>query len=265
MASSDLPMPSDLVVRSLQDKVSPEEWAVRVDLAACYRLVARFGWEDLVFTHITARVPGTPDQFLINPYGVFFDEITASSLVKIDQQGQKLDDSPFPVNPAGFVIHSAIHAARHDAKCVLHLHTLNGAAVSTQRAGLLPISQHSISVLASLGYHDFEGPALRDDEKPRLVADLGDKTSLILRNHGLLTVGETAAEAFVSMYYLETSCAIQVRAQSGGGELIPVPKDVLDDSYARMQKTERPGGGRGALVWPGLLRRLDRVDSSYRT
>jgi ribulose-5-phosphate 4-epimerase/fuculose-1-phosphate aldolase len=266
MASSDLPMPSsNLVVRSLQDKVSPEEWAVRVDLAACYRLVARFGWEDLVFTHITARVPGTPDQFLINPYGVFFDEITASSLVKIDQQGQKLDDSPFPVNPAGFVIHSAIHAARHDAKCVLHTHTLNGVAVSTQRAGLLPISQHSISVLASLGYHDFEGPALRDDEKPRLVADLGDKTSLILRNHGLLTVGETAAEAFVSMYYLETSCAIQVRAQSGGGELIPVPKEVIDDSNARMQSTQRPGGGRGALVWPGLLRRLDRTDQSYRT
>jgi ribulose-5-phosphate 4-epimerase/fuculose-1-phosphate aldolase len=255
----------DLNVRSLKDKVSPEEWAVRVDLAACYRLVARFGWEDLVFTHITARVPGTPDQFLINPYGVFFDEITASSLVKIDQQGQKLEDSPFPVNPAGFVIHSAIHAARHDAKCVLHTHTLNGVAVSTQRAGLLPISQHSISVLASLGYHDFEGPALRDDEKPRLVADLGDKTSLILRNHGLLTVGETAAEAFVSMYYLETSCAIQVRAQSGGGELIPVPKDVLEDSYSRLQKAQTAGGGRGGLVWPGLLRRLERLDPSYRT
>ena len=255
----------DLNVRSLKDKVSPEEWAVRVDLAACYRLVARFGWEDLVFTHITARVPGTPDQFLINPYGVFFDEITASSLVKIDQQGQKLEDSPFPVNPAGFVIHSAIHAARHDAKCVLHTHTLNGVAVSTQRVGLLPISQHSISVLASLGYHDFEGPALRDDEKPRLVADLGDKTSLILRNHGLLTVGETAAEAFVSMYYLETSCAIQVRAQSGGGELIPVPKDVLEDSYSRLQKAQTAGGGRGGLVWPGLLRRLERLDPSYRT
>ena len=254
-----------LDIPSLRNKVSAEEWAVRVDLAACYRLVARFGWEDLVFTHITARVPGTEDQFLINSYGVFFDEMTASSLVKIDQQGQKLQDTPFSVNPAGFVIHSAIHAARHDAKFVLHTHTLNGVAVSTQRAGLLPISQHSISVLASLGYHDFEGPALRDDEKPRLVADLGDKASLILRNHGLLTVGETAAEAFVSMYYLETSCAIQVRAQSGGGELIPVPKEVLDDSYARMMKTERPGGGRGALVWPGLLRRLDRLDPSYRT
>src|SRR5512132_215599 len=255
----------DLNVRSLQDKVSPEEWAVRVDLAACYRLVARFGWEDLVFTHITARVPGTPDQFLINPYGMFFDEITASSLVKIDLQGNKVADSPFPVNPAGFVIHSAIHAARHDAKCVLHTHTLNGVPAPTQRAGLLPISQHSISVLASLGYHDFEGPALRDDEKPRLVADLGDKTSLILRNHGLLTVGETAAEAFVSMYYLETSCAIQVRAQSGGGELIPVPKDVLEDSYSRLQKAQSPDGGRGALVWPGLLRRLERHDPSYRT
>src|ERR1700675_4320397 len=256
---------SDLVIRSLQDKVSPEEWAVRVDLAACYRLVARFGWEDLVFTHITARVPATEGEFLITRPGVFFDEITASSLVKIDPQGQKLQDSPFSVNPAGFVIHSAIHAARHDAKFVLHTHTLNGVAVSTQRAGLLPISQHSISVLASLGYHDFEGPALRDDEKPRLVADLGDKASLILRNHGLLTVGETAAEAFVSMYYLETSCAIQVRAQSGGGELIPLPKDVLDDSYARMQSAQRPGGGRGGLVWPGLLRRLDRIDPSYRT
>lgn len=253
-----------LNIPSLREKVSPEEWAVRVDLAACYRLVARYGWEDLVFTHITARVPGTQDQFLINPYGVFFDEITASSLVKIDQQGQKLEDSPFPVNPAGFIIHSAIHGARHDAKCVLHTHTVNGVAVSTQRAGLLPISQHSLSVLASLGYHDFEGPALRDDEKPRLVADLGDKTSLILRNHGLLTVGETVAEAFVAMYYLEASCAIQVRAQSGGGELIPVPKEVIDDSYAQMQKAQRPIGGRGGLVWPGLLRRLDRTDSSYR-
>src|SRR5499425_3242344 len=212
-----------LNVPSLKGTVSNDEWAARVDLAAAYRLVALFGWEDLVFTHISLRVPGAEDEFLINPYGVFFDEITASSLVKIDLKGQKVDDSPFEVNPAGFIIHSAIHAARHDAKCVLHTHTLNGVAVSTQRAGLLPISQHSISVLASLGYHDFEGPALRDDEKPRLVADLGDKTSLILRNHGLLTVGETAAEAFLSMYYLETSCAIQVKAQAGG-ELIVVPK-----------------------------------------
>jgi ribulose-5-phosphate 4-epimerase/fuculose-1-phosphate aldolase len=255
---------SALSIPSLREKVSHEEWAVRVDLAACYRLVARYGWEDLVFTHITARVPGADDQFLINPYGLFFDEITASSLVKIDLGGNKVDDSPFPVNPAGFVIHSAIHAARHDARCVLHTHTLNGVAVSTQRAGLLPISQHSMSVLSSLGYHDFEGPALNDDEKPRLVADLGDNSALILRNHGLLTVGETIADAFVAMYYLETSCAIQVRAQSGGGELIPVPKEIIDTASGQLARAAQPGGGRGRLVWPGLLRRLDRLDTSYR-
>ena len=251
---------SALDIPSLRGKVSPEEWAARVDLAAAYRLVSRYGWEDLVFTHITMRVPGTEDQFLINPYGVFFDEITASSLVKIDLQGNKVEDSQFPVNPAGFVIHSAIHAARHDAKCVLHTHTVSGVAVSTQRAGLLPISQHSIFVLASLGYHDFEGPALNDEEKPRLVADLGGNDCLILRNHGLLTVGETVADAFVSMYYLEASCAIQVRAQSGGGELIPVGKDIIENAYTARQRR----GGAGPLVWPGLLRRLDRTDPSYR-
>ncbi len=250
-----------LDIPSMRDKVTPDEWAARVDLAACYRLVARYGWEDLIFTHITARVPGTQDAFLINPYGLFFDEITASSLVKVDQGGKKLEDSPFDVNPAGFVIHSAIHAARHDAKFVLHTHTVNGIAVSTQQAGLLPISQHSIFVLGSLAYHDFEGPALNDDEKPRLVADLGDKHCLILRNHGLLTVGETAADAFINMYYLEASCAIQVRAQSGGGELIPVPKEIVDHAYGQSRGMR---GGRGALPWPGLLRRLDRTDPSYR-
>jgi ribulose-5-phosphate 4-epimerase/fuculose-1-phosphate aldolase len=252
-------------IPSLQDKVSPEEWAVRVDLAACYRLVAQYGWEDLVFTHITARVPGAAEQFLINPYGLFFDEITASSLVKIDVHGNKLQDSPFPVNPAGFVIHSAIHAARHDVMCVLHTHTLNGVAVSTQRAGLLPISQHAAFVLGSLGYHDFEGPALNDDEKPRLVADLGSKTSLILRNHGLLTVGDTIAEAFVAMYYLEASCAIQVRAQAGGGELIPVPKEIIERANDEVMKKDRRASRRGDLVWPGLRRRLDRLDTSYQS
>jgi ribulose-5-phosphate 4-epimerase/fuculose-1-phosphate aldolase len=256
--------PSALDSPSLQGKVSPEEWAVRVDLAAAYRLVSRYGWEDLVFTHISARVPGTEDQFLINPYGLFFDEITASSLVKIDQQGRKLEDTPFTVNAAGFIIHSAIHGARHDAKCVLHTHTPNGVAVSTQRAGLLPISQHSLFVLNSVGYHDFEGPALDEDEKPRLVADLGDNRCLILRNHGLLTVGETVADAFVNMYYLEASCQIQVRAQSGGGELINVPKEVMDKGYANAAANQRKNGGQGKLVWPGLLRRLDRTDPSFR-
>ena len=242
-------------IPSLAGKVSPAEWEARIDLAAAYRLVSLYKWEDLVFTHITLRVPDAEDQFLINPYGLFFDEITASSLVKIDLQGRKLQDSPFEVNPAGFVIHSAIHAARHDARCVLHTHTQNGVAISAQRAGLLPISQHSMFTLASLGYHDFEGPALNDDEKPRLVADLGDKSSLILRNHGLLTVGETVADAFVAMYYLEASCAIQVRAQAGG-ELIPVPKEVLDQAVSRTRQ--------GPRVWPGLLRRLDRLDPSYK-
>jgi ribulose-5-phosphate 4-epimerase/fuculose-1-phosphate aldolase len=242
-------------IPSLAGKVSAAEWEARIDLAAAYRLVALYKWDDLVFTHITLRVPDAEDQFLMNPYGLFFDEITASSLVKIGLDGRKLQDSPFEVNPAGFVIHSAIHAARHDARCVMHTHTLNGVAVSAQRAGLLPISQHSMFTLGSLGYHDFEGPALNDDEKPRLVADLGDKSSLILRNHGLLTVGESVADAFVAMYYLEASCAIQVRAQAGG-ELIPVPKEVLDQAVSRTRQ--------GPRVWPGLLRRLDRLDPSYK-
>jgi ribulose-5-phosphate 4-epimerase/fuculose-1-phosphate aldolase len=256
---------SALEIPSLEGKVSPEEWAVRVDLAAAYRLVSLFGWEDLVFTHISMRVPGTEDQFLINPYGVFFDEITASSLVKIDLNGDKVQDSPFPVNAAGFIIHSAIHSARHDARCVLHTHTVNGVAVAAQRDGLLPLSQHSLFVITSVGYHDFEGPALDADEKPRLVADLGTASSLILRNHGLLTVGENVAEAFVRMYYLEMACAIQVRAQSGGGELIHIDKSVIDKGYsAAMQEQRRRNGGQPRLVWPGLLRRLDKRDTSYR-
>ena len=175
-------MQASLDIPSLQGKVPDAEWQVRVDLAACYRLVADFGWSDLVFTHITARVPGTEGQFLINPYGMMFDEITASSLVKIDIDGNKLDDSPFPVNPAGFTIHSAIHAVRHDAECVLHVHSLNGVAVSAQKRGVLPLSQQSIFILASLAYHDYEGVALNADEKPRLVADLGDKRFLMRRN-----------------------------------------------------------------------------------
>ncbi len=207
-------MPKLVEVASVRARVSEDEWQARVELAAAYRLVAHYGWTHLINNHISLRVPNTEDQFLINPYGLLYEQITASSLVKIDQEGNKLGDSPFNVNAAGFIIHSAIHAVRHDAKCVLHTHTANGVAVSTQRAGLLPISQHSLFVLNSVGYHDFEGPALDADEKPRLQADLGDNRCLILRNHGLLTVGETVADAFVNMYYLEASCQIQVRAQS---------------------------------------------------
>jgi len=242
---------------------SPEEWAVRVDLAAAYRLVAHFHWDDLVFTHITARVPGPEHHFLINPYGMLFDEITASSLVKIDMQGKKVDDNPWPINPAGFTIHSAIHAARHDMQCVLHTHTINGVAVSAQKNGVLPISQQSIFVLQNLAYHDYEGVALRDDEKPRLVADMGKKSFLMLRNHGLLTVGRTVAEAFQTMYTFEATCAIQLRAQAGGGELIPVAQGIIDTAMEQARQASN-GLGPDQLIWPGLLRRLDRIDDSYR-
>jgi ribulose-5-phosphate 4-epimerase/fuculose-1-phosphate aldolase len=251
---------------SVRAQVSDAEWQARVDLAAAYRLVAHFGWDDLVFTHISARVPGSDGHFLINPYGWLFDEITASSLVKIDQAGNKVMESPHPVNPAGFTIHSAIHAARSDAHCVMHTHSLNGVAVSAQKNGVLPISQQSTIVLASLAYHDYEGIALNDDEKPRLVADLGDKSFLMLRNHGLLTVGATPADAFLFMYVFEAACMIQVRAQAGGGaggsELIRVnPKIVAGVQAAAAAVTKGLGG---QLAWPGLLRRLDRLDPSYR-
>jgi len=244
-------------------RFSAEEWRTRVELAACYRLIAHFGWSDLVFTHITARVPGVHNEFLINPYGMMFDEVTASSLVKIDLAGNKLDDSPFPVNPAGFVIHSAIHSARHDAQCVLHVHSLNGVAVSAQQEGVLPISQQSMFVLASLAYHDYEGVALNDEEKPRLVADLGDKTFFMLRNHGLLTVGATIPDAFLALYIFEAACAIQIRAQSGGKELIRIAPALISTAQAQGAAVTRSLGGK--LVWPGLLRMLDRADSSYAT
>jgi ribulose-5-phosphate 4-epimerase/fuculose-1-phosphate aldolase len=253
-----------LQIRSRRGEVSDAEWQTRVDLAAAYRLVALFKWDDLVFTHITARVPGADNQFLINPYGLMFEEITASSLVKIDTSGNKLDDTPFPVNPAGFTIHSAIHGARHDAQCVLHTHTLNGVAVSAQKGGVLPISQQAIFVLSSLSYHDYEGVALRDDEKPRLVNDLGSSSFLMLRNHGLLTLGPTIADAFLNMYLFETVCSIQVRAQAGGSELVQVDPRIIATAQEQA-KTVTKGVGGGALTWPGLLRRLDRADASYRS
>lgn len=249
-------------VRSTQSQVSEAEWRLRVDLAACYRLVALFGWDDLVFTHISARLPGPDHHFLINPYGWMFDEITASSLVKIDLAGRKLDDGPYDVNPAGFTIHSAIHAARDDAQCVLHVHSVNGVAVSAQRDGLLPLSQHSIFVLASLAYHDYEGVALVEDEKPRLVRDLGDKRHLILRNHGLLTVGRSVADAFVAMYFLETSCMIQVRAMSdGGAPLRRIGQPIVDGAQRQWEQVTRGLGG--GIAWAGLLRRLDRRNPGY--
>ena len=246
---------------SSRSDMSAEEWDARVNLAAAYRLVALFGWDDLVFTHISVRLPGPDHHFLINPYGFLFEEITASSLVKIDLQGNKVGDSPYMVNPAGFTIHSAVHAAREDALCVMHTHSINGVAVSAQKNGLLPLSQQSLFVLASLGYHDYEGVALNEAEKPRLVRDLGNNNFLMLRNHGLLTVGATVADAFLSMYLFEASCMVQVRAQAGGGELVPVPQQIVDGIQAQAAAVTKGLGG--ALVWPGLLRRLQRRNPGH--
>ena len=247
---------------SIRDRVSPEEWQARVDLAAAYRLVALHGWDDLVFTHISARVPGPEHHFLINPYGMLFDEITASSLVKVGLDGNPVHESPYPVNPAGFTIHSAIHAARENALCVMHLHTEAGMAVAAQAGGLLPLCQQSMFVLASLAYHDYEGLALSDDEKPRLVADLGDANYLILRNHGLLTVGTSAADAFLSMFMLERACRVQLMAQAGGTPLVHIPQSIID-GVARALDVVTLGLGSG-IVWPAMLRKLDRIDPTYR-
>ena len=249
-------------IPSLEGKVSAEEWQLRCDLAACYRLVALYGWSDLVFSHISARLPDDEHRFLINPYGLLFEEITASSLIAIDQEGNKLSESPFNVNRAGFVIHSAIHAVREDAHCVLHTHTRAGVAVSAQKSGVLPISQQSTFVLASLGYHDYEGVALRDAEKPRLQADLGSSNFLMLRNHGLLTVGASIADSFLAMYIFETTCQIQIAAQAGG-ELGTVDPRIVE-GVAEAMRTQTDGAG-GAFVWPALLRKLERQDPSYRS
>ncbi|HYC36455.1 MAG TPA: class II aldolase/adducin family protein [Usitatibacter sp.] len=250
-------------IRSVQSTVTEAEWRQRVALAACYRLVAHYRWDDLIFTHISARVPGPEHHFLINPYGLMFGEITASNLVKIDLHGRKVDDSPHEVNPAGFTIHSAIHAAREDADCILHVHSLNGISVSAQEEGLLPLSQHSIFVLASLAYHDYEGVALNEDEKPRLVRDLGGRKFLMLRNHGLLTVGRSVADAFMSMYLFETACTIQVRAQSGGGRLVRIGQGIVDGAQEQWDRVTHGSGG--GLAWPALLRMLDTRDPSYKT
>ena len=247
---------------SVRDQVSAEEWQARVDLAAAYRLVAHYRWDDLIFTHISSRVPGPEHHFLLNPYGMMFDEVTASSLVKVDLQGNIVSQTRYAINPAGFTIHSAVHAAREDALCVMHLHTENGIAVSSQKDGLLPISQQSLFVLASLGYHEYEGLALDEDEKPRLVTDLGSNTYLILKNHGLLTVGKTAAEAFLSMFILERACRIQLLAQSGGAALHHISDPILDRVAAQLRVVTM-GQGAG-LAWPGLLRKLDRIDPSYK-
>lgn len=250
-------IPSLVSKNDLRGRVSEEEWRVRCDLAALYRLVALFGWDDLIYTHITAKVPGT-EHILINPYGMLFEEVTASSLLKIDIDGNKLMDSEYDINPAGFIIHSCIHKARSDAMCVLHTHSLNGVAVSAQKEGLLPLSQFAYVTWPSLGYHDFEGLALNPEEQPRLVQDLGNNNYFILRNHGLLTVGQSIGEAFQAMHRLEAACMVQVRAQ--GSELSLIPPHILERA-----KNETPAdrAHKAALVWPAMLRRLDRRSPGY--
>jgi ribulose-5-phosphate 4-epimerase/fuculose-1-phosphate aldolase len=245
---------------SVRSQVSEQEWSLRVDLAACYRLIALHGWDDLVFTHISAKLPGPHEHFLINPYGLMFEEITASSLVKIDMDCRPLMPTPYKVNPAGFVIHSAIHAVREDAGCVLHTHTRAGVAVSAMKRGLLPISQPSTVILQSLAYHDYEGIAVRDDERARLQEHLGRANYLMLRNHGLLTVGRTIADAFLHMYTFESACQIQVGAMAAG-EVVEVGPQVLDTvrHALSVQRTALSTSD----IFAALKRKLDRRNPGY--
>lgn len=248
---------------SVKDQVSPEEWEIRVHLAAAYRAVAMYGWDDLVFTHLSARVPGPEHHFLINPYGMLFEEVTASSLVKIDLDGKIVVNTGYPVNAAGFTIHSAVHEAREDAICVMHLHTVAGTAVSAQEHGLLPLNQTALLVREQIAYHEYEGVALDINERPRLVADLGDKPLMLLWNHGTLALGKSVAQAFTAMYYLERACEMQVATLAGNPKLHYAPHEVAE-------KTASQGAGPGLamagdmLVWPAILRKLDRMDPSFR-
>ncbi len=253
----------NLGVKSVRELVSAEEWQLRVDLAATYRLVAHYGWDDMIFTHISVRIPGPEHHFLINPYGLLFNEITASSLVKIDLDGNVVMESPYAVNPAGFTIHSAIHAARDDAQCVIHLHTDDGSAVAAQGHGLMALTQHAMIIGGDLAYHDYEGIALDLGERERLVADIGSRNCVLLRNHGTLTMGKTCADAFIRMYYLERACTMQVRALSAGQDKISLPNQGVPEHTATQAKMGFDGPV-GRLAWPGLLRQLDREDTSYR-
>ena len=247
---------------SVRENVTAEEWQVRVDRAACYRLVAHFGWTDLIFTHISARVPGPENHFLLNPYGLYFHETTASSLIKVDLDGKIVMPGTHDINPAGFTIHSAIHAARHDVGCVIHLHTANGCAVAAQKNGLLPISQKAMVVNTMLAYHDYEGVALDHGERERLVRDLGTNALMILRNHGTLAAASSIPLAFMLMHMLEKSCEFQVGALSAGQDGLTFPPPEIEAVIQR--QLLGMGGPPGALAWPGLLRMLDRQDSTFR-
>ncbi len=271
MGSAWTEMPDPAKIERLEGKVSAEEWKTRVELAAIYRLAAVYGWTDLIFTHISARLPDEPgadgkmqERFLINPYGVFFEEMTASSLVKIDLEGNIIGDTPYEINPAGFTIHSAVHAARHDAGCVMHVHTPYGVAVSVQKEGIKKYTQFSMIIGSDLAYHDYEGIALDLDERERIVHDLGEKNLLMLRNHGTLTVGETCGIAFLRMYFLENACKTQILAQSvGGKEHLHEETDELAAHVNGQSTRAFSKGFVGKLVWPGLMRKLAREKPGF--
>jgi ribulose-5-phosphate 4-epimerase/fuculose-1-phosphate aldolase len=256
--------PAVKIVKSVREQVTPEEWQVRVDLAACYRLVAMYGYTEMIANHISVRVPGTTDQFLLNPYGMLYEEIDASSLIKIDVDGNVLfNATDYSVNKAGFVIHSAVHMARHDAACVAHTHTPAGMAVSAMECGLLPLAQTSMRFV-HIAYHDFEGIADDIDERERLVQHLGNHEAMILRNHGLLVVGRDVPAAFNALYRLERSCEVQVMAMAANTKLVLPSKEILEETYQKMQPKPQASNRNGSLAWAALLRKLDRVDTSYR-
>ena len=251
---------------SVRDLVSEAEWQCRVDLAACYRLAAHFGWIDLIYTHISARVPDNHEHFLLNPFGFLFEEVTASSLVKLDLDGGIVMDTPHIVNAAGFTIHSAVHQARPEVDCVMHTHTVPGMAVSAQQDGLLPLAQISLMFYENLSYHDYEGIAFDLDERERLINDLGSNMAMILRNHGLLTCGRTISGAFTTMHALETACSLQIAAQSGGGELVVPPAAVCRHTARQFNGGEADSNAAGSadqLAWSAMLRLLDRVNPGY--
>jgi ribulose-5-phosphate 4-epimerase/fuculose-1-phosphate aldolase len=248
--------------QSVRDQVSKEEWETRVNLAACYRLMHEFGMTEMIANHISARVPGTDNQFLINPYGMLYEEMTASSMIKIDIDGNIIfNATEYGINQASYVIHSAVHAARHDVDCVIHTHTLAGMAVSAMKTGLLPLAQSAMR-FGDVAYHDYEGPALNLDERARLVEDLADREAMILRNHGLLTVGPSIPESFNNMFRLERACQLQVTTLSCNTEIRLPPAEVVKETYDGF----KPGVRRrwGLIEWPALLRKLDKIDPSYR-
>jgi len=250
-------------VPSLKGQVGDEEWALRVDLAAAYRLVAHFGWDDLIFTHLSARVPGPEHHFLLNPFNLMFEEVTASSLVKVDMSGNPVEPTPFVTNPAGFVIHSAVHLAREDAKAVMHLHTPAGQAVSAHGDGLLPLTQTAMLIGGDLAYHEYEGVAVDEGERHRLVANLGTKGAMILRNHGTLTVGNTVGECFVRLYFLERACEAQVMALSSGANLNHPPQGSPE--ITAQQGAAALSMAANMLAWPALKRKAYRLDAGFAT